>query len=574
MVFLAISILGPAVAERTAAPERDAAAYARVYVKPALTFPGYPLLTMDLVRNALSPWLHLSKRNFLAASVFHLVVLLLAVYLAGRLTGKESSGFWAALLLSATPFVLTVSRVYDVHLPRLTAIALVLAAAADFQKRKTPGAIIRLLGAWLLGVLLCSSTSNYLFFNLAVAGPLAVTLLPGLLAAEHRRSSLIAAGCLAVALAAVTPFLMTYHSFMDPVLAQAPKLDVSLSFWNNPNAVWRQPAATVAYPVALFQALLSPPLAVVVVLGFLLMFFRPGPARRLWAAGVIVPLILLILMPKRNIYYAANLLPALCLGAAAGWEWALHKVHRLAPAVFCLPFVVLSLAYANQLLMPGRLDDAWMTYFVPGRRQYLPRVDSLSLEPFGSVVGNEDLTARRLDQLSATAPRPLAIGFLGRPCRRNVTALELAYRGIFARDIVCRPPLGPEAAAYDAVIVMEELASLDTAREAKSLLDLFRLAATLPDTDAPLVSAAPVNPQRQAMFSQAEPTVQALAERYTRMIRLDSMLFFIAPENEALAAALTKGGEAPPAMQNIAPGYRQPDATPAATPEVAPGFKP
>jgi len=568
IIFLAFSVLRPAGADHAVDPERDAAAYAEVYVKPELTFPGYPLLPLDAVRNALSPWLHLSKRNFLAAPVFFLTVLVLALYLAGAQAGNESGGLPAALFASASPFILTVARVYDVHLPRLAAIALVLGAAAYFQAKKSTPAVVLLLSAWLAGLALCPATSDYLFFNLAIAGPLAVVLFEGVLIAAHRRRSLVAAAGLALAAAVATPFLLTYRGILDPVALHPPKLSVGLSFWDNPQAVWRQPAAALAYPVALWRAMLSRPLNAIVFLGFILLFFRPGPPRRLWAAGVFVPLLALILMPKRNMYYAANLLPALFLGAAAGWDWALRKIRRVALPALCLAAVLVSLAYTNQWLTPGRVEDPWTSSFVPGCRQYLPGIESLSLEPFGSVIGNEDLTARRLTQLLAAAPRPPAVGFLDRPCRRNITALELAYRGIFARDIVCSPPAA-ELPPYDAVIVMGQLASLAEKRQADDLLAVHRLMFELPVADAPpapppgggtppaVESLAAASRQQQALIEQAAPRLRDLAARYRRSIRVQDMQFFIASDDEALAEILTRAGSAPPAPAGLNPGYQE-----------------
>jgi hypothetical protein len=549
VAWVAFSVLLVLFGQRSARPadsERSAANYAPVYVAPDLVFPGYPLLPLDVVRNGLSSWLHFNNRNFLAASAFFLTLLILAMYLAGTVARDEWAGLLAALLAGATPFVLTVSRVYDVHITRLAAIALVFAALGLFERKQNAAALAVLLGAWAGGVFLCPATTDYLLFNLAIAGPAAVLLGWGAIRSPKRRIYWLAIIGWAVAAVIVTPALLRYQGILNPTGGAAPRFDLPF----NPDAGWLQPRVALAYLWAFFHAALSVPLNFVLGIGIVLSFAQRGRQKWVWGAGLLLPLLVMVVIPKRNMYYVATLIPAACLTAALGWQVIAARARGVVTALFFVAAVTLAAAFSFGWLMPGRVEPPWSDLFVPGIRQYAPTFDNLSMEPFGSVAGNADSLAEQLDDILRGAPRPLALGFVGKPCRQAVLPLQLLHRGIYARDVFCAPaPAG--AAPYDAVVFLPSATAIGAVSAEVDLAEIHRRLVDLLETDAPdaarlglgvslLLGEKPTKANRElaARLRQTTTVAKDLAERITDATSVGEFLFFIAPENVELKMLL------------------------------------
>ncbi|MDP8225929.1 MAG: hypothetical protein P9L99_21390 [Candidatus Lernaella stagnicola] len=564
VVWLALSVLLVLLDARSGRPikyERSLADYAPVFVEPALDFPGYPLLPLDVVRNGLSGFMHFSKRNFLAAGAFYLMLLGIALYLAGAFAGEEMSGLLAALFVGATPFVLAVARVYDVHITRLAAIALVFAALGYFEKKRDAPALAVLVGTWVVGVFLCPATSDYLLYNVAIAGPAAVLLGWGAIRSPQRRLYWLAIGCWAAAAVIVTPGLLHYQGILNPTPTAAPQLGVSFS----PGAVWSQPRIALAYPLAFFRAVVSVPLNWVLGVGIVLMFWRRDRQKWIWGAGLLLPLLVMILQPKRNMYYVANLLPAACLAAALGWRGIAARARGAGVVVFFVVAALLATAFSFGWLKPGRVDAPWSDVFVPGRRDYAMPYNTLSLEPFGSPGGPQDLFAKHLDSVLDQAPRPLAIGFIGKPCLQTILTLELLYRGIYARDVICSPAPTEDAAAYDAVVLLPNLMTIPDVAGGTDLAEIHRRLVSMLETDAPeaarLGAEVPLlrgetptkaNQELAERLRRATPVLRQLASTYSEAVPVGDFLFFIAPENEELKTLL-QSVAAQPARSDLPP---------------------
>lgn len=463
--------------------------YERILHFPPHNFPGYPFIALDAVRSLINPILHMTRWAFLVANAFFLFLLIGATYFSASQLGDETDGLVAALLISTIPFVMSNARVYDVHMPRLAAVALTLAALQHLAiKPKITNAVV-LVSAFLLGAVFCSSSTDFIFYGLALAGPLAIVFLAGVWRQGNRWLFAVTGLVLLILIGILSPIWFCSAPFPGWVTGNERVFNDLGSVFADPRSVFQQPEALLAYLYVLVKAMLSFPLNLVFLVGFVVFCWRKDPKKWLWLVGVLAFFIAIVLLPKRNKYYVASLLPALTVAAAVGLGFALRRWRSWALPMLCALLVLLHVAYATLLIEPGKINSNWEHFFVPGNMQYPIFRDTLGLEPFGTRVLNEDEGAMRLVGVMADKPLPLAIGFFGVPCQQERTVIELVYRGVYARDLLCSPPVDSSAIALDAIVLMPNLIQVPGIAEAQSARDaLARLQAAI-DKDASLVTA-------------------------------------------------------------------------------------
>ncbi|MCZ7583955.1 MAG: hypothetical protein M5R36_11760 [Deltaproteobacteria bacterium] len=233
-------------------------------------------------------------------------------YACGRLAHGRRAGLIAAFMLAAYPFANMMSRAFDVHVPRMTAILGVFASLLAYRRF---GRLIWLApgGAFLLfGLALAPSVSDAPLFALGIAGPVGAVAAGGLarLAGERTLTFSIAVA----ALLGGVWILYAVYSASNPAFNIAYVL----------REAWTAPAnATIFDHVKAYPVYLTLRAVGFVGMGLALAAVHPAwkaetPGARLWMAGVLVPLILLTVVAKKNGYYAGIMLPYLAVGTGIG----------------------------------------------------------------------------------------------------------------------------------------------------------------------------------------------------------------------------------------------------------------
>ncbi len=518
----------------------DLTSYEKVIEAPARNFPGYFFTALDRVRSCVNPVFHYSRRAFLSATVFFLIVLTLSAYCAAAWSGAEEKGaFLAAVFVSSSPFVVSASRVYDVHMPRLASIGAVLALLLYFRKSPSIRHGILLFLVFLLAVFVNSSASEYLFFGLALAAPMAVVFLTAFTAKENRKHY-IATGALLVAVIAVaSPFIINSAPYPGwlPGNARIFGNGFSALFYHT-KSVWAAPAALLAYPYVLWRATLSWPLNMTFALGFILLLFRRNAMRSFWLLSTIIPLLLLILLPKRNIYYVSNIVPALGLCAAAGYGPIIRRLGRYGLVIIFISAVAYNLAVVNQWIPSGVVGDKWLTHFVPGGPKYVPRCDLLGLEGFGTRVHNEDLLDHVLySKVMDSVPRPAALAFVGNPCEQDLTVATLAFQSIYSRDLICSTVPAPSLPQYDAIVIFPLLKGIPGLYASRTLMEAYNsleraVAINHPRSAHLYPDDQRLNEKNQrflAMLHRAKPEFERLSGQFTQVEIIQDFLLFVEP---------------------------------------------
>ncbi len=486
----------------------------------------------------------------------------LAVFTAASLAGDSGDGLLAVVLLSTTPYVMTCSRVYDIHLVRMAAISLVLMGLYCFHKAPSARTLILLVFTALLGQYLCPLGTPYRFFILAVFAPAVWVVARGICRKEKIGQYILTGLLLAVIFLfplgkifgysfhewPMFKFQLLQFLFYEPVPTILPTIS-------------DDPRALLASVYALWQVTLSWPLNILYLVGFAAFVWRGSGDRVFWLLAVVLPLVIITVLYKRNIYYIANILPALSVAVALGLGALCRRLPSPMRIILILLVFGLHLGYVFHAVTPGSLSPNWQNLFVAGRTQYTPGYEQYALEAIGSPAGLEDSKADfHSRDLFRQSPRPLAIGIIGKICIQTQLPRELRWFGIFSRELFCATDLIPPPVSapptrkfnisltsesetssldldYDAVVVLpvfREPAEINTAESILEIYDLLVAACerkTLVYEGFQVDLAETINlPALKIVRSR----VADLSSRYSRKLVKGNYIIFIEPENAAL----------------------------------------
>lgn len=238
----------------------------------------------------------------------------------GRRLGSAWAGLLAALLLGVMPEASAIARCWSPQGPQL----LLLVAALDLLlASRSFSRLLPSLGFVLLAVAGCAygpmNTENILF-ALAAAGMAAGAWGRGLVGGRGplpdmpvKRWRSLLGGLVVVGLVLSGSWLVHYR-FMP---LEYIFLEMGNEGYHIGPALWH-PTALLAYPRWLVWYGLEPLLAIPILLG-LALFCWHGRGRSELLGWVVVPLVALSLLHKKNPYYIAGIYPALALVAALGF---------------------------------------------------------------------------------------------------------------------------------------------------------------------------------------------------------------------------------------------------------------
>ncbi|MDP8223065.1 MAG: hypothetical protein P9L99_06880 [Candidatus Lernaella stagnicola] len=277
---------------------------------------------------------------------FFFLIAILGVFCLGRALRDSWTGLSAATLFSFMPAAYGMSRLYS-DLPLATAAA---AWALWALWRAARGWI---WGWALAGALIVVAAygmfvpSNTVLIALALAGPTCAALV-----AAYRRSGRGGR----VVVAAVFAFVagVTLLQIVSGALFENYYFKESARFADV--SLWRHPHYVITQLVLLGGYVLRPLLALALIVGTVLAFRNKSEGRWFLLLGVVVPLVVLTLVPKRKDLNLFPLLPAAAVLTAMG----LAQLRRARPLIAGLVAVAfLQFAYHTVTpYSPARLVDA------------------------------------------------------------------------------------------------------------------------------------------------------------------------------------------------------------------------
>ena len=260
----------------------------------------YPVLA-HLPRALAGAVVDFSPLVFRAANVIYLVLLLVGVYLLGRLCQGRQAGLLAAALVALMPAVYGGSRVVGLDFPALCVVPLALYVLLRSDGFSRPWYALA-FGA-LAGLAALIKGQSLLF----LCWPAALVLGRGLWRQRGARGRVLAGGALTLAaLAAVSAVWWVGRLGQLGRVLAGHATGAEMLFYESDPSLW----GGVVYFVRTFPLLVSGPLALS-LLAALVLFFRHGGRFRaeilLW---LLVPLLLHMVLKVRHFRYLFPLVPA------------------------------------------------------------------------------------------------------------------------------------------------------------------------------------------------------------------------------------------------------------------------
>jgi len=302
--------------------------------------------------------LGLSLFSLKFSTTFYWLGALLLLAMVGWWLAGPRVGWLAALALSAMAFANNFSRAFDVHVPRLMWEAVVLAGLAAYWRSRKWYALPLAAAGLIGGVRTNPGVSDGLLFLLGAA-PAGYLILLHLveLAREGRRARFWLT--LPPALLAAVNLLKRWVLYNPQVNFDYVTTEAGRSLGGATDLL----SQALAYPAFLAATALGIP-ASLLFLGSLIPALRAkGWAGRVWLIGLLIPLLVLTWMPKKNGYYLAVTLPYLALGIGIGLDRIVKK-HRLAWVLILAPALagnLLSWMRAQPIIDLGTLNAAFQS---------------------------------------------------------------------------------------------------------------------------------------------------------------------------------------------------------------------
>ena len=267
----------------------------------------------------------------------YLLLTQLALFELGRRLGSAWAGVLAALMLGVVPHATTMARSWSPEVPQmmfLGAALLALVVSRSFTRLLPTLAWVVLA---IAGLSFSAMSTNNILFGLSLVGMTAGAWVRGLTTARGplgdpplMRWRVAATGLGAVALTVLGAWRLHFrNSPTDYYTSEAIDTGYGLG------ASWLSQFSDGAYLRWIAAEGMGPVLAITALVGSSLYAWR-GRARAELLGLLLIPLLVLSAIPKKNPYYIAQLYPVLCLITALGFHRvaAIHpRLRRVGPAL-------------------------------------------------------------------------------------------------------------------------------------------------------------------------------------------------------------------------------------------------
>ncbi len=258
---------------------------------------------------------------------FYWLFALALIFLCGKFIKDAEAGLWAALVFCSMTFANTLSRGFDIHVPRMAWELAVLASVIAFMR----------FGKWrYLVIAALSLVAGFYYRAIPSDGPLFLIGVSGAIASaplfawwSQRKTH----PKVFYLIAAATPVALLFACrwiWAGGAIGIHHYLEEAFRYQSGPGGVAGVFIHALAYPAYLCLTAIGLPVLILALVAVPAAIRDRNSSFGYWLPVLCAPLVILTLIPKKNAYYACVVLPFLALGIGVGVRLIVKKRPKFA----------------------------------------------------------------------------------------------------------------------------------------------------------------------------------------------------------------------------------------------------